>query len=77
MSAVEVKLNKEEVAQRLGVSIRQLDYLVKREDFPAGNRRGRELVWVSEVVEAWEQREFEEQRAWAAAIMNGTRPNCA
>jgi hypothetical protein len=71
------KLTKEQLASRLGFSTRQLESLVQREELPPGQRRGRQLFWLEEVAEAWERREFEEQRAWAAAIGNGTRPNCA
>lgn len=67
MSAI-AKLTKEQLAERLGFSTRQLDYLVRREDLPAGQRRGRQLYWLETVAEAWERREFEEQRVWAAAI---------
>lgn len=62
------KLNKEQLASRLGVSVRQLDYLVRREDLPKGKRKGRQLVWLEEVVVAWKRREFAEQLAWAAGV---------
>jgi hypothetical protein len=62
------ELTKEQLATRLGISARQLDYLVRRKDLPAGNRRGRKLLWPEAVAVAWKKREFAEQLAWAKAI---------
>lgn len=62
------ELTKEQLAARLGISVRQLDYLVGRGDLPAGNRRGRKLLWPGAVAVAWTKREFAEQLAWAKAI---------
>jgi predicted DNA-binding transcriptional regulator AlpA len=70
-----VKFTKEQLAQRLGFSTRQLELLVQRKDFPAGERRGRQLFWVELVVEAWELRQFAEQRAWAAAVTREANVN--
>lgn len=62
------ELNKEQLATRLGVSVRQVDYLVQRQELPKGKRKGRQLVWLEEVVVAWKRREFAEQLAWAAGV---------
>jgi predicted DNA-binding transcriptional regulator AlpA len=66
--SAEGKLTKEQLAARLGFSTRQLDYLVKRKELPAGKRFGRQLLWHQAVAHAWEQREFAEQLAWAEGI---------
>jgi predicted DNA-binding transcriptional regulator AlpA len=61
------KLSKPELAQRLGVSPRQVDVLVSRQELPAGTRLGRHLYWAGAVADMWEARQFAEQLKWAAA----------
>lgn len=60
-----VRLTKEQLAARLGVSARQLDYFVSRNELPTGERIGRRVLWLEDVAEAWEKRRFAEQLAWA------------
>lgn len=62
------ELTKEELAGRLGMSVRQVDYLVRREELPPGKRMGRHLVWLEVVVDAWKRREYAEQLAWAERV---------
>lgn len=62
------KLTKSELAQRLGVSTRQVDVLVTRNELPPGSRSGRHLYWVEAVAEGWEARQFADQVAWAEAV---------
>ena len=64
-------LTKEQLAARLGFSTRQLDYLVRRQELPAGQRRGRHLYWHEAVAQAWEARVFSEQIAWAERTKQG------
>jgi predicted DNA-binding transcriptional regulator AlpA len=62
------KLTKSELAQRLGISSRQVDVLVARNDLPPGSRSGRHLYWVEAVVAAREAKQFADQIAWAEAV---------
>lgn len=68
MSATEVpsmkKLTKPELAERLGVSIRSIEYKVKRGELPQGLRIGREVYWLESVVHTWRKHKFSEQLAW-------------
>lgn len=62
------KLTKSELAKRLGISPRQVDVLVAREELPPGSRSGRHLYWVEAVAVGWEAKQFADQIAWAAAV---------
>jgi len=57
-------LDKQSLAQRLGLSVRTLEGMVKSKALPAGVRVGRYLYWTAEVVSAWEQHQFGAQKAW-------------
>lgn len=68
MSATEVlsmkQLTKSVLAERLGVSIRSIEYMVKRGELPKGRRLGREVFWLESVVQTWQKHAFSEQLAW-------------
>lgn len=57
-------LNKMQLTQRLNLSMRTLDSMVKAGEFPQGVRMGRLLYWTDEAVQAWYKRQFAAQRAW-------------
>lgn len=59
-----VRLDKAEVAQRLGIGARTLDKLVADGRFPPGVRFGRFLYWSEQVVLKWQGTLFEAQMAW-------------
>jgi predicted DNA-binding transcriptional regulator AlpA len=60
------ELTKAELAQRLGVSPRQIDIMVQRDELPKGSRSGRHLKWAEAVVATCKARRFAAQLAWAA-----------
>lgn len=62
------ELTKEQLAERIGVSVRQVDYLVARGQLPAGNRKGKRLKWLEAVAETWKRREYAEQLAWVQSV---------
>lgn len=57
-------LTKEQVAQRMGLSVRTLECLVAKGEFPHGVRVGRFLYWTESAVSTWHQRVFAAQLAW-------------
>lgn len=57
-------LAKDVVCEMLGVSVRGLEMMVNREEFPPGKRIGKKVFWCVEAVENWEKRMFEAQRNW-------------
>lgn len=59
------KLTKQQIAQALGVSPRQIDVMVQRQELPAGVRSGRQLYWLAAVVAKCDERRHAEQAAWA------------
>jgi prophage regulatory protein len=62
------KLTKDQLADRLGVSTRQLEVLVTRGELPEGTRIGRQVFWLEAIAEMWERRQFAEQMAWVNAF---------
>jgi hypothetical protein len=59
------KFTKQQLASHLGVSVRQIDVMVQRQELPPGVRSGRQLFWIATVVEKCEERRHAEQSAWA------------
>ena len=57
-------LTKEQVAQKMNLSVRTLEGLVSKGEFPHGVRVGRFLYWTESAVSAWHQRMFAAQLAW-------------
>lgn len=57
-------LNKDGVAERLGVSVRTLEGLVASCEFPPGVRVGRFLYWTENAIASWHQRIFAAQLNW-------------
>lgn len=57
-------LDKAQLSTHLGVSVRLLEDLVARNEFPRGVRLGRRLLWDSRVAEQWRQRLFSSQLQW-------------
>lgn len=57
-------LNKEQAAQRMGISVRTLDTLVANGEFPRGVRVGRFLYWTEAAILQWHQRLFAAQLGW-------------
>lgn len=62
--AVSTLLTKEQAASSMGLSVRTLEGLVAKGEFPPGVRVGRFLYWTQSAVSAWHQRLFAEQLAW-------------
>jgi predicted DNA-binding transcriptional regulator AlpA len=59
-------ISKSSVAQRLGVSERTIEKLVKACKFPPPLRLGKNAVWAQDVVERWLERALAPQQTWAA-----------
>ena len=65
MEAASPKLvKKSAVAERLGVSERTLEKLVRARRFPPPLRIGKHVVWAEEAVEKWLVRALASQVAW-------------
>lgn len=60
----EALLDKQQVARKLGISIRTLDNLVKAGDFPPGVRIGRFLYWSQRTIATWRRNQFASQEQW-------------
>lgn len=56
--------NKQELAEALGVSTRQINILVERGELPPGVRLGKKIKWHQDIVEKMLERVFEEQLAF-------------
>lgn len=57
-------LDKARVCERLAVSSRALEYMVKDGTFPPPVRVGRKVYWSDIAVRRWQQRLFAAQEAW-------------
>lgn len=57
-------LGKAEVAKKIGVKIRKLEYMITDKEFPPGVQIGKSLQWLEEVVDDWLDRAFAPQREW-------------
>lgn len=57
-------VKKSAVAERLGVSERTLEKLVRARHFPPPLRIGKNVVWADEAVEKWLVRALATQVAW-------------
>lgn len=57
-------LTKEQVAQKMNLSVRTLEGLVAKGEFPKGVRVGRFLYWTESAISSWHQRVFAAQLAW-------------
>lgn len=57
-------LAKDAVCEMLGVSVRCLEMMVSRGEFPPGNRIGKKVFWCVEAVENWKKRTFDAQCNW-------------
>lgn len=58
------KLTKEEVCAVLGISPRQLDYMVSRGEFPRGVKNGKTHLWAEPMVRRFDEERFADQLAW-------------
>lgn len=58
------RLNKEQLAQQLGMSARTIDNLVRRNELPPGVRMGRQYYWSRTVVDRFTERAFAAQENW-------------
>jgi prophage regulatory protein len=57
-------LNKIAVTERLGVSDRTLEKLVRARKFPPPLRLGKQVMWAEPVVEKWLAQALAAQLAW-------------
>lgn len=57
-------LNKQQLAKRMGVSVRTIENLVHSGEFPGGVRIGRCVYWTERVVVAWQRQLFAAQDNW-------------
>src|SRR5690242_17314804 len=62
MERVMGRIGKAEVAKRIGVKTRKLEYMVRDGDFPPGEQPGKSTEWLEEVVDAWLDLTFVAQR---------------
>lgn len=67
-----IKLNKEQVAQKLDVSQRKLDYMISRGEFPPGVRHGKQLLWADAMVTQFDELRFRAQMAWLDRVRAAT-----
>lgn len=58
------RLGKAEVAKKIGVELRKLDYMIRDGEFPPGAKIGKPVEWLEEVVDAWLELTFAPQREW-------------
>jgi prophage regulatory protein len=68
-------LDKTEVADMLGISLRKLEYLVSERTFPPGVRLGRRLFWLADAVERWRTEAFRHQLEFSAEMASGRTPS--
>ena len=57
-------LTKENVCEDLNVSMRGLEMMIARGEFPPGVRIGKKMYWCLEVIDNWKSRKFSSQCAW-------------
>lgn len=57
-------LNKQQLAKRIGVSVRTVENLVHSGEFPGGVRIGRCVFWTERVVVTWQRQLFAAQDNW-------------
>jgi predicted DNA-binding transcriptional regulator AlpA len=57
---------KNSVAQRLGVSERTIEKLVKARKFPPPLKLGKCAMWSQDVVESWLEQQLRPQLTWEA-----------
>ena len=57
-------LTKEDVCETLSMSVRGLEMMIARGEFPPGVRMGKRMYWCHEVIENWKSRMFSSQLAW-------------
>lgn len=65
-------LTKSEVVQRLGISERSLEKLVKACKFPPPLRIGKQAQWVDTVVHKWLEHTVAKQIAWEPPKRRGS-----
>nr|WP_269117396.1 helix-turn-helix domain-containing protein [Ramlibacter monticola] len=73
-------IGKSEVAKKIGVKIRKLEYMIREGEFPPGVQIGKSLQWLEEVVDAWLERAFAPQREWmrnGSVVSEGGTAECA
>ena len=62
--ALATLLTKSQTAESMGLSVRTLEGLVAKGEFPQGVRIGRFLFWTDQAIAEWHQRMFAAQLAW-------------
>ena len=60
------RLGKEEVAKKIGVEVRKLEYMVSDKEFPPGVKIGKGIWWLEEVADAWLDLKFGAQKDWVS-----------
>lgn len=68
------KFNKQQVAQRLQISVRKLEKMISDREFPPAVRVGKYCLWSEEVVRQYERSLFAAQEAWHRKIPAGMIP---
>lgn len=66
-------LNKAAICNRLSLSPRCLEMMVRDKLFPPPVRLGRQVYWSEVAVAAWQQRMFAEQESWAVPVRRNGR----
>ena len=57
-------LNKTMLCERLAVSERTLEMMIKRKQFPPAQRIGKRVYWSEVAVQRWQRRLFAAQETW-------------
>jgi predicted DNA-binding transcriptional regulator AlpA len=66
-----ILLTKQLVCERLSLSARTLEGMVKSQQFPKGVRIGKHLYWCEAAVQGWTIRMFGAQEAWTSLAPGG------
>lgn len=59
-----VLFNKTDLSKKLSISVRGLEYLVKRGEFPPPVKFGKFVYWSEITVTKWQRRLFAAQENW-------------
>lgn len=61
-------INKADLCKKLSISVRGLEYLVKRGEFPPPVKIGKYVYWSEVAVMKWKRRLFAIQEVWEPRI---------
>jgi len=67
-------INKQELCERLSVSERTIENMVKADTFPAPVRIGKHVFWSEIAVHRWQAALFAAQENWSPQVASGRCP---